>query len=301
MAIKTTENLDQLNTYINRILKEGRNNAQLRDEFVGFMEKTARDPNSRYKAESLLSGFAKEIGDTTIDTKKAFGTAYDALVKTVQYADSVGQFDTLQSYISSMTGVYKGRRLGDIRQQTETFASKVTNSIMKSNSIEDGMEAAAEHKRLLAGIEQRGANVLKQRAAAGEKLVEKVVRNYRPGKSLAVAALGLAGAAVFGGYAGGNPATPAQQQAQGIQEQEPPPRAINMADPSLTASNRKQAGYVININAQTQRDKEYASRLITQAVTRNFQDTNVNVSMNVNQQPGNISGKDLMDYLEQVL
>ena len=112
---------------------------------------------------------------------------------------------------------------------------------------------------------------------------------------------GLAGAAVFGGYAGGNPARPAQQQAQEVYEQNPPPRNINMADPSLTTSGRKQPGYVININAQTQREKEYASRLIIQAVTKNFQDTNVNVSMNVNQQPGNISGNDLMNYLEQAI
>lgn len=301
IAIKTTENLDKLNGYINRIMREGKNNESLKQEFVSFMTETARSPGTRYRAESVMADFAKAEGSTEISAEKLFGTAYDALVKSTNYADSIGQFEVLQRNMMDMSAAYKGRRLNSVRQQTETLAARVTNTIMQSNSVKDGMEEAAAHKQRLAEIQERGAQIIQKHRMQGQELVERVVRNYRPGKGLAIAALSLAGAAVFGGYAGGNPSTPAQQQAQTAQEQEPPPRTINMADPSLTASNRKQAGYVININAQTQKDKEYASRLITQAVTRNFQDTNVNVSMNVNQQPGNISGNDLMDYLKQAL
>jgi hypothetical protein len=109
----------------------------------------------------------------------------------------------------------------------------------------------------------------------------------------------LAGAILFTGFVGGNPATPSGREAeqQNDYQEENPPVPINLADPSLSASGRKQPGYVININAQTQKDKDYASRVITQAVTRNYQNTNVNVSMNVNQQPGNISGKEIADYI----
>ena len=111
-------------------------------------------------------------------------------------------------------------------------------------------------------------------------------------------AIALASAVMLTGFIGGNPSTPTQRQAeQEYYQQEPQPAPITLADPSMSVSQRKQPGYVININAQTQKDKEYASRVISQAVTRNFQNTNVNVSMNVNQQPGNISGKEIADYL----
>ena len=128
----------------------------------------------------------------------------------------------------------------------------------------------------------------------------------------------LAGAVMLTGFVGGNPATPAEKQADQrsqldrmqagedvgeknpkYYEQNPYPSNIQLADPSLSPSGRKQQGYVININAQTQRDKDYASRVITQAVTQNYHNTNVNVSMNVNQQPGNISGKEIADYIRQ--
>ena len=198
----------------------------------------------------------------------------------------------------------KGRR-SDTFQHAKTFASYVNNAIAISNGYEDTTEMMARQAESIraeaAESKELFEQVAKQRALTRKAINANVVKGFKSTKSLAIAALGIAGAAVFGGYAGGNPSVPAQQQAQGVHEQNPPPRAINLADKSLTTASRKQAGYVINLNVQTQKDKEYASRLITQAVTQNFQDTNVNVSMNVNHQPGNISGKDLMDYLEQAL
>ena len=297
-----THNLDTLNTMLDKIMKNGKDNVQLKEEFSSFIENIARPAEDRYQAASLLAEFGiegklnKEKGSLKLIAEKA----YDGYVKSVEsLRQNTSVFNLLQANVSNASRGFKGT-IGTLLAVSATGAGKVNRAIAESNGIEDVYRHLSSDSETINQVRKNAAEIIRPKAGSG-KIVEKAIRDFRPGKSLAISMLGLAGAAVFGGYAGGNPARPAQQQAQEIQEQNPPPRAINMADPSLTASSRKQAGYVININAQTQKDKEYASRLITQAVTKNFQDTNVNVSMNVNQQPGNISGNDLMDYLEQAL
>lgn len=300
---KVSKNLDQINALINDVFKNGKNNAELKERFVNFMEETARKPDSRYVPESLLKGFIDNEGN--IDSRKVWAEAYEGIVNAME--DAKQNSPMLKNVILDVThlsALAKGRR-SDTFQHAKTFASYVNNAIAISNGYEDTTEMMARQAESIraeaAESKELFEQVAKQRALTRKAINANVVKGFKSTKSLAIAALGIAGAAVFGGYAGGNPSVPAQQQAQGVHEQNPPPRAINLADKSLTTASRKQAGYVINLNVQTQKDKEYASRLITQAITQNFQDTNVNVSMNVNQQPGNISGKDLMDYLEQAL
>lgn len=293
-------NLDTLNTMLDKIMKNGKDNTQLKDEFTDFISKIARRPEDRYQAASLLAEFGVEGKFDDQSLKTIAGKAYDGYVKSVEFLrQNTSVFNLMQANVSNTSRGFKGR-ISTLLAVSATGAGRVNRAIAESNGIEEVFQRIGTDSETINEIRQNAAKVIRPTAGSG-KIVEKAIHDFRPGKSLAISMLGLAGAAIFGGYAGGNPARPAQQQAQEIQEQNPPPRAINMADPSLTASSRKQAGYVININAQTQKDKEYASRLITQAVTKNFQDTNVNVSMNVNQQPGNISGNDLMDYLEQAL
>ena len=279
------------------------NNAALKEKFIDFIDKTARKPDSRYSAESLLQYFRTSSGE--IDSRAVWGAAYEGIVNSIK--DAKENSPLLRNTILDVTHlatIAKGRR-SDIFQHSKTYASYVNNAIASSNGFEDATEMMAQRAAALkaeaASNKAAFQAASQQRALIRKTINSNVVKGFKSTKSLAITALGIAGAAVFGGYAGGNPSVPAQQQAQGIQEQNPPPRTINLADKSLTTASRKQAGYIININAQTQKDKDYASRLITQAVTQNFQDTNVNISMNVNQQPGNISGNDLMDYLEQAL
>ena len=298
-----TKNLDELNNLLNDVFKNGENNAALKEKFIDFIDKTARKPDSRYSAESLLQYFRTSSGE--IDSRAVWGAAYEGIVNSIK--DAKENSPLLRNTILDVTHlatIAKGRR-SDIFQHSKTYASYVNNAIASSNGFEDATEMMAQRAAALkaeaASNKAAFQAASQQRALIRKTINSNVVKGFKSTKSLAITALGIAGAAVFGGYAGGNPSVPAQQQAQGIQEQNPPPRTINLADKSLTTASRKQAGYIININAQTQKDKDYASRLITQAVTQNFQDTNVNISMNVNQQPGNISGNDLMDYLEQAL
>lgn len=301
-AENVSKNLAELGEIMDKVIGGSGDDPRLKQRFIDFMENTARKPSSRYEAESLLKEFAID-GTNKIDSEKLWGSAYEGIRKSVQDMRANSDiFDKYSANYMSLSRFFKGRIFDAYQNKGNlTYASFLGNAIAEANGIENMSESIIEHNANLDRLAEQGELLRKAGVARGSKYVEKVAKNYKPGKGLALSALGLAAAAVFGGYAGGNPATPTQQQAQNIQEQNPPPRTINLADSSLTASGRKQPGYVININAQTERDKEYASRLITQAVTKNFQDTNVNVSMNVNQQPGNISGNDLMDYLTQAL
>ena len=307
-----TENLDKLNTMVSDIIHKGKGNEDLKNKFVDFIagnESTgitgiARNPNDRYQIGSLLSakdfGSLNKDGEMVLDMRKIAAEAYEGLVNSSEaMRQNTNLFQLFNDNMIDASRGFKGR-LNMVRLPGKTQTAIANNAIAESNGIEEAYNRLAQNMVDTNTVVSQGRKALQQQGAVSN-FAEKAVRNFKPGRNIAIAALTLAGAAVFGGYAGGNPAQPAQQQAQNIQEQNPPPRSINLADPSLTASNRKQAGYVININAQTQKDKEYASRLITQAVTKNFQDTNVNVSMNVNQQPGNISGNDLIDYLSQAL
>ena len=293
-----TEDLNTLNELVSEVMQHGKNNDALEERFVSFIKNRARDPNTRYNPESMLAEFVTEKGGKkSIDIEKVAHSFYQGMVTSSEVLrQNTAVFNIINDTVMDTSRAIKGRISG-LHLASQTLHAQVDNAIANSNGLDDAWRATGQLMR-----DSVEVNRFKNHTAnAGKNILQHVVQDFRPGKSLAVAAVGLAAASVFGGYTGGNPAQPAQQQAQQIYEQNPPPRAINMADPSLTASNRKQAGYVININAQTERDKEYASRLITQAVTKNFQDTNINVSMNVNQQPGNISGNDLMDYLTQAL
>lgn len=301
-----TKNLDTLNTMISDIVHNGKNNEQLKRQWIDFIAGSdgksgvARAASDRYEAASLLSDFVNQK-EGTIDMRKVAAEAYEGLVNSSEaMRENTSLFRLFQDNMTDTARGFKGR-LNMIRLPSKTFTAQVNNAFLDNNGYEDTIQKLQQAARDIEINDGLRKELAERGAKLRGNLPGKVIKNFKPSRSLAISALTLAGAAVFGGYAGGNPAQPAQQQAQNIQEQNPPPRNINLADPSLTVSNRKQAGYVININAQTQKDKEYASRLITQAVTRNFQDTNVNVSMNVNQQPGNISGNDLMDYLTQAI
>ena len=305
MEAEIEKNLADLNDLMNRVFKDRGQTPGLRQEFVDFMKRTARDPNDRYMAESLLKNFEIK-GTQKIDVEKLWGTAYDGIIHSVNdMADNTAILDSVRPEVSMVARIVKGREVGTYTE-INNFVSNVLGAIDESNNVVNmnaSAAARAARRQKVAAAGQQILNKSKQTVVNG---APKVIHNFTSGKSLAIAALGIASAAVFGGYAGGNPARPAQQHAQEIQEsgeyeQNPPPRNITMADPGLTPSSRKQPGYVININAQTDKDKTYASNVITQAVTQNFRNTNVNVAMNVNQQYGNISGNDLMDYLSQVL
>ena len=111
------------------------------------------------------------------------------------------------------------------------------------------------------------------------------------------AAVGLAAGLMFAGYAGGNPSEPVGNEAN--QEEEPQqiqqmPRLTDSALTSMRGGPKQ--GYIININAQTDHDTDYASRLISQAITDNYTNSQINISMNVNETQSSIDSNAMYEY-----
>jgi len=100
------------------------------------------------------------------------------------------------------------------------------------------------------------------------------------GKSLAFGSLGLAGAVMVAGFVGGHPSKPAETQAQDDSEGEYRIPTLSDSNLSNVRIGPKQ-GYVININAQTGQGQEHASSAIQQALSSGFNNTNINVAMNI--------------------
>lgn len=113
--------------------------------------------------------------------------------------------------------------------------------------------------------------------SAGKKMASARVS----GKQLAFGAVGLAGAVMLAGFTGGNPAVPAETQAQNSGEAETY-QIPKLSDSNLSRMRRgPQQGYVININAQTDQGRQYATDAIQQALADGFGTTNINVAMNI--------------------
>lgn len=114
------------------------------------------------------------------------------------------------------------------------------------------------------------------------------------GKTLAIGALGIAGAYLMAGFVGGNPSAPAETQASQMQDYSEVP---SLQDPNLAgASQPGMNGYVVNINARTNQGKQHAMDALQQAVSRGGT-TNVNIAMNINEDTGNINDR----YVERLL
>lgn len=113
--------------------------------------------------------------------------------------------------------------------------------------------------------------------------VSRAVSNF--GWSKAAAA--IAGSIMFTGWMGGNPSEPVGEEASKYSEepQNTYQRIPKLSDSNLSASrNAPKQGYIININAQNKDNNEYARDVISHAVRNYYQNSHINISMNVNEQ-----------------
>lgn len=124
------------------------------------------------------------------------------------------------------------------------------------------------------------------------------------GSKGAMAMLGFAGMTMMAGVFGGAPTspTPAQGQAQGIQSEnamyEIPSTISAGAAPSV---NNKQS-YIINVNASTDRGREFAETAINQAMSSVPNNSgNVSMTMNVKDSSSNMTYSDIASYVQNML
>lgn len=118
----------------------------------------------------------------------------------------------------------------------------------------------------------------------------------------AKAMLGFAGAMMMAGMAGGAPTspTPAQGQAKGIQS-ENAMYSIPSTMPSAGGNSQPQS-YVINVNASTDRGRDFATQAINQAMSRFPQTAGGNrMTMNINDSSSSIGMGDISSYVSSML
>jgi hypothetical protein len=196
----------------------------------------------------------------------------------------IANSDTLQQKNLRLAQIGDGL---DLKQVTRDMLSNKKDDFTKHLELVDGREWLKKE----GGTRQEVANVIK---FVGDKIHD--VTKDLSGKQIAVGALGIAGAYMVAGFVGGNPAAPAQNQAeQNAEDQYYTVPNLQDGQP-MVAPGGQQQGYVININARTGRGKEHAEDAIRNAMSQSIP-TDINISMNINDNHGNISDR----YIENLI
>lgn len=129
-----------------------------------------------------------------------------------------------------------------------------------------------------------------------DRLGQQAIQTFGNKRMAAALMLGL----TFAGYVGGNPSVSPQQRGQ-VQQAQAPVQTRQMpqfSDTSLNAlrNGPQNAGYIININAQSPQGQQAAQDALSTAMNRSLR-TDVNISMNV-MQDRTISQDDIDNYLQ---
>lgn len=255
------------------LMKNIRGRSEMKHLPGDMTDEKAMDIFSLFGSRVKLSGierayFAQGILTNGIATDKAVyytGNNYDSMDRSLGIADNYLRSTGVNSPVVK-TNLAEAREALDT-QKAYSSATKALN-----NEESEGMiTLLGEMKKKMASV-----NVT--------------------GKSLAFGAVGLAGAVMLAGFVGGNPSKPAETQAQDDAEDEY--RIPQLTDTNLNNTRGgPNQGYVININAQTKQGQQHASNAVHQALSKGFNNTNINVAMNV-QNSGEANSAQVMEMLK---
>jgi hypothetical protein len=202
---------------------------------------------------------SENIGRYKVDTSHKY--PQDALVYTEHDDPSEARVLKRLNQTSPEIGIDALRR-DEAVSDTASTVRKAINGAIANLKRTPPKELLSDSKQLLSKI----------RHQMGESGVTA--------KSLAFTAVGLAESVMVAGFVGGNPSKPAVTHAQDDSEDEyriPPLNDTNLNN----IRGGPKPGYVININAQTNQGQEHASSVIQQALYSGFNNTNINVAMNI--------------------
>ena len=146
-----------------------------------------------------------------------------------------------------------------------------------SELAKEGFGTYAKNTNAYIDLEGYSSNQRSKTMKAAGSAMEEVIQGVS-GSGLAKAALGMAAAVMMTGYIGGNPTTPADTQAQQMDSYE------SLQDQDLSIQQLPEGtgqGYVININAQSNRGQEHVAQAIQKAMYSSVT-TDINIAMNMN-------------------
>lgn len=175
-----------------------------------------------------------------------------------------------------------------IRQKSEDIQESIDRNIVPGFSERSYSETISESE------ERASVNALKEGTA---NIIRGIGSSIKSTKGL----LGLAGAVMAAGFIGGNPSAPSGTEAlQTVQDSHPYEiQSVGNIQPQI--NQRAPQGYIINVNASSDKGQDYISGLMQQTIRAQFPNQNVSMTMNINDSSSNISFRDVANYLRNAI
>ena len=175
-----------------------------------------------------------------------------------------------------------------IRQKSEDIQESIDRNIVPGFSERSYSETISEAE------ERASVNALKEGTA---NIIRGIGSSIKSTKGL----LGLAGAVMAAGFIGGNPSAPSGTEAlQTVQDSQPYEiQSVGNIQPQI--NQQAPQGYIINVNASSDKGQDYISGLMQQTIRAQFPNQNISMTMNINDSSSNISFRDVANYLRNAI
>lgn len=264
--------------------------------------------------ESFRARVLDQKGSLTADGKKINSMVIDDFIESIESLRSTGNAGIVMEQLSigqSTAGVKRGiNRLVSFEDYTTNMdgLNKMINLMKSAAEDADNMHIINKMKpkdyftntagEIISATERNSSQ-----EGIGRAILEGASDIFQGVKksNLALGAIGLAAGVLVAGYAGGRPRPADVQAMEEAQDYQAPMDGHSLIDPSLAFSNMgTKQGYVVNINARTDKGRDHAVSAIQQALSSGTS-SNINVSMNINDNYGNITDKDLERALADVM
>lgn len=264
------ENLDNAMDKMNSVLKSTNNDVDLSKEeivstFMNNINRYAESDEIRTIRDHVSMG-TKNTGITTEELRNG--------LKTIPLQDDT-PYGTFMKALADISDDVEVIDYGDIKKSASAIVDD--SETIATRSLADGTE----------WTNKKGV-FSKFISTTGEAFSE--MASDFSGKHLAMGMVGIAGLYMAAGLTGGNPSVPADIQAQQSYRQEEM-QTLHDNEIAYSQSNGK-TGYVMNISANTNRDKRHTTGAIKNAVGSNY-NGNTNMSININENVGNITDRDI--------
>ena len=175
-----------------------------------------------------------------------------------------------------------------IRQKSEDIQESMDRNVVPGFSKRSYSETISEAE------ERASVNALKEGTA---NIIRGIGSSIKSTKGL----LGLAGAVMAAGFIGGNPSAPSGTEAmQTVQDSQPYEiQSVGNIQPQI--NQQAPQGYIINVNASSDKGQDYISGLMQQTIRAQFPNQNISMTMNINDSSSNISFRDVANYLRNAI
>ena len=166
----------------------------------------------------------------------------------------------------------------------------------KVENLDNGKTFRRSIQETISSVAEEGSKVSTEEKIGG--IIEGVgdLAKSVKGKKLAMGAVGIAASVLVAGFVGGRPRPAETQAMEEATDYQTPMDGYQLADPGMSASGG-QHGYVININARSDKGRENAVQALQQAIASGTS-SNINVSMNITDNYGNINDRDIEEAIK---